>query len=139
MPVSPAPCDKSHSRIASASSSASAEVSTRKVMLHAHLLQKFLCGSMASCPHVFVTTADSFCSFLKIAEFSLEEGCEGIVERISGIFAVQTGEFFELRPALRFERDQVQLGLACTFMIQRDSLSAKHYLKNFWSGPNRVP
>ena len=94
---------------------------------------------MASCPHVFVTTADTFHSFLMIAKFPLEESCEGIVERVCGILTVLPRKFLELRPAFRFERDRVQLGLACSSMIQRDSLSAKHYLIRMCASNVSIP
>jgi hypothetical protein len=107
MPVSPACCDRSQSRIDSASLSACADTSTRKAMLAPRLGKKFGGGASASGSYIFVAFADAFDSLVEVLMFPVQICGQRFIERGCRILAVSLRIFFELRPAFRFKRNRI--------------------------------
>src|ERR1700731_2497215 len=103
MPVSPACCDSSQSRIASASCSADAVVSTRKVMLAAEVREKLGGGPGAPGFYIFVALADSLDGFCEVLPLPFEVGSQRIIKSCSRVLATSLGVLFQLRLTLRLE------------------------------------
>src|SRR5208282_4273963 len=107
MPVSPACCDNSQSRIASASCSAAAVVSTRKVMLAAQIREKFGGRLGASGFYIFVAMADSFDRFREVLPLPFEIRSQSIIKSGGRVLATPFGVLFQLRLTLRLEWDHI--------------------------------
>jgi hypothetical protein len=103
MPVSPACCDNSHSRIQSASLSACADVSTRNAMLQAHVGKEVSGGPGTSGFYVFMTPANTFNSFLEILALPFQIGCQSFIECDGRVLAMSLRILFQLCLALRLE------------------------------------
>jgi hypothetical protein len=86
-----------------ASSSASADVPTRKAIFSAHFDKEL--GSWAGATGVYIrgATTDAFDGFLIILTFPFQDCGQNIVERSSGVLSMPLSIVFELGLALRFE------------------------------------
>src|SRR5438046_943261 len=99
----PACCEASHSRIASASCSAWAEVLTRNVMLSLDVAEELLGGADASCLHIVETVLDTLNGFFEVLAFPLQVGSQSFIERIGWTLPTLASEFFQLGLALWLE------------------------------------
>ena len=104
MPACPACRDSNHSRIASASLSACADVSTRNAMLPAHLGKELGGGPGTSGFYVFVTLADAFYGFVEVLALPFQIGSQSLVERGGRILAMSLGVLLQLGLALWLDR-----------------------------------
>src|SRR5271155_3114362 len=100
-PVSPACCPRSHSRIALASLSACADVSTRNAMLPAHLAKEVSGWPGASGSYVFMASPDTFNGFLEILALPFQISSQSLIERNGRVLATALSVFLKLRLALR--------------------------------------
>src|SRR5258708_1052443 len=108
-----------NSRIASASSSASAEVSTRNAMFQAHLTKELRGRASAAGFYVFVPSADAFNGLLKVLAFPFQVSCQSVIQRSRSILAATPGVFFQLCLTFRFERYHLHGGLVLLTWLHR--------------------
>ena len=102
-PASPACWEINHSRIEIASSSASADISTRKAILPAHLGKELGGRPSATGVNVVKTATDTFDGFLEILALPFKVRRQHIVEGCGGILPVPLSVVFQLRSALWLE------------------------------------
>ena len=129
MPASPACSDSNQSRIASASFSAAAVVSTRKVMLAPQIGEKFGGRSGAPGSYILVPLTDAVGGFCEVLAFPLKVGCQSIVESRGRVLSAPFGVFLQLRLTLRFEWDHIHVGLSfLPFIVRGSAAEVKSYL-----------
>src|SRR5271157_4349256 len=129
MPASPACWDSSQSRTASASSSATAVVSTRKVMLAAQAGEKLGGGSGTPGSYILVAVTDALNGFCEVLALPLQVGGQNIVEGRGRVLSAPFGVLFQLRLTLRLERDHIHVGLSfLPFILRGSAAEVKSYL-----------
>lgn len=102
-PVSPACWEYNHSRMASASRSASGVVSTRKAIFPAHL-GKELCGwASASRSHILIAPPDAFYGLPIIGPFPFEIRRQGLIKRVGDALSVPLSVVVQFRLTFRFD------------------------------------
>src|ERR1022692_2278349 len=106
-PVSPAFSASNQWRISSASFSAAADVSTRKVMLAAEVGEKFAGGSGAPSLYILVAFADAFGSVGEVLALPLQIGGKYVIKGRRGVLSAPLGVLFELRLTLRLDWNHV--------------------------------
>jgi hypothetical protein len=78
-------------------------------MLAAQVGEKFGGGTGASGGHIFVALADAFDGLIEILTFPVEIGSQSFIERGGRVLAMALGVFFQLRAALRLERNRIHV------------------------------
>src|SRR5439155_5561023 len=103
IPVTPALCDSNHSRIASASRSASDVISTRNVMLSAQVIEHSVGGSCVASFYIFQSAANAFQCVSEIPALPLEICSKGLIECSYWILTAPFRIFIQLCLTFRFE------------------------------------
>src|SRR4029077_826884 len=94
MPASPACSDSNQSRIASASFSAAAVVSTRKVMLAAQAGERLSRGAGTPSSYILEAVTNALDGLCKVLALPLQVGCQSVVEGRGGVLAAPFGVLF---------------------------------------------
>jgi hypothetical protein len=123
IPVSPACCEKSHSRILVASSSASADVSTRKAMSSSQLGDEFGCGPGAAGLYILAGAADANDRLLEILPIPFQVSAQSVIESCYGILTVPMSIVIQLCLPFRLQGHHLHslkatdFGLSCQTLL----------------------